>query len=121
MTLGMPPADNAPAELAYVFHIEGVHTIDDFAQRTSREDNFTVTVAIHAGQDGQDDTTAAARVEQIFSWFENAVADSDGDLGNLDGLRSAQISRVQGPNLVGTNTGYLGYIDFDLACVADYA
>lgn len=119
LKFGWPGADNADPELAYVVRPDGHHSITAFSARTPRTDEFTVHIEIQAANDGQDDETAFQRCEAIFAFMENAVADHPNNLGNVDGLKLAQITRVDGPFLVGGNAGWKAYLNFDLSCLAD--
>lgn len=119
LALGFPGSDYLNPEHAYVVRNDGQHSITAFSARTPRTDEFTVQIEIQAAVDGQDDTVAFQRAEQIFGFFENAVADNPNTLGSVDGLKLAQITRVDGPFVIGGNAGWKGYLNFDVSCVAD--
>jgi hypothetical protein len=125
LSLGYPGSDNINPEHAYIVRTTGLHAPDTFAARTARNDVFVVHIEFQAAADGQSDVAAYQRVEQLFAFLENAVADNAPALGLgtppiNDGLQWAHIGQVDGPYVVGQKLGWAGYLNCELSCTARY-
>ena len=83
--------------------------------RTKRRDTFTVVVGCFAYLDGQTCIESERRVEQFIGYVENALA-TNATLRPLEGITSALVTNIDGPNSDGTTEGYLayGFVDIEI-------
>ena len=84
------------------------------AGRKFRDDKFTVRVAFQASAPGDDIAETVERVLALYAHVENLLADDPG-LGEMDGLISAALGPVEGPDGSLTDEGAVSFVFADIA------
>lgn len=111
------PGKNIESEHVWVAHTIGDETHPEMSgpNRWRRRDDFTITVEVQANAPGQTDIEAYLRAETIFASLEDALANKQ-NLNALDGVITAHVAHVEGPNTYPTDEGWQAYVMFELVC-----
>lgn len=92
----------------------GVRTLR--AGRKARLDQFEISILFRTLLPQTTPAGAAERVEQLYGALDDLLA-ADPTLGSVPGLQHAQVTSWDGPDVIPTPEGHVGFIEARVACL----